>query len=354
MTLRALLPLAARAARRVLARAAPPFALVALVLLAGPRAAPDVPGERAQAAVAAARREVAWSALLLLVLPVAAHAAAGAGARWRGCERDWLGALPVPRAGVALAELAGALVAALALLGATAAAAERAGRGAGGARLVRGLAAPRAVLAGEDERVAWTVDGGALAGGDRLRLVLATAPGSGPSAPVALSLSRGGARARTEAVAFGRATVEAPLPAGGDGPLELALERRGPGCTVVLAPGALALVDGSAPARAASLGVLARAAPLAAAALALAAGLGAWMGSGVAAGLALALLLPALAAGRGAPWLPGSDLLLALAEAGDGLAPPPLALGPALLGAAAAVALGTALAARGLDRGEGA
>ncbi len=80
-------------------------------------------------------------------------------------------------------------------------------------------------------------------------------------------------------------------------------------------------------------------------------GFGAWMRSVAAGGLALALALPCFGLGRAAPFLPGSDLFLALGETGAGLVPRALAPTPSLAGLTLFALTGLFLARRGLDAG---
>ncbi len=297
------------------------------------------------------RRETTWTALALVALPLALHAAASLGRRWRLGDRAWLGSRAVSRGTVALSAWLGTWIGAIALFGGIALLAE-VGREDGGARRrLRALESPRAALVEPGARTAWSA--GELGDGEGLllHLALGTAPGSGPTATIRATCTRGAESSTAEALVFGRSSIEVEVPRG-HGEVRIEVAKPGPGCTVVLAPGALSLHVAEDRAGLASFELFLRWVLFVGAWTALAMGIGAWMRASVATALALAAALPVLGAGRGAAWLPGADLATALAEAGDGLIPPHAPV-IALFGFAVLALSGIALAARGLDAGAG-
>jgi hypothetical protein len=354
--------LAGLAFRRALTRELVLAIVVLLVLW--PFVLPDAhrasPVLDANAALLAARREATWFGLAFLLLPVFLYRAAATGRHWNDGDREWLGARPVAPYSIVLGAwfglwFAGALLAVVVTLWAE----QAAKRGGLTHRMVRAVPCLGTTLVGSDERRSWEVEdpGGALRHGRSLRLALATAPGAGPTARVRLTCERTSPtsptsptpeRSAVEAIVAGRTSFDLALPSG-DGGVRLTLEKLGAGCTIVLQPNALRLVEPAAGPSAGARAALGRALLFLGAWTALALGFGTWMSTGTATALLLALLLPSgVATAFGELW-PAAGMPGAVSNLGEGLVPAALPAG-ALVGVLAAAGIGLVLARFGLER----
>lgn len=355
--------LALLALRRLLSRT---FLLAALALAALWTLQSFEVREATQAAdealLRATRRESTWLIFALCLLPTCFWAAARVGERWFDGDRDWIGARAITHARFLFSTWCGLWLAAALVCLAIGVGSELAAGGSGAsARELATLDSPTLLLLEDEARGSWVLDEreGVLREGRELRLELRATPGAGPTARVRLSGRRVSSAKRTsmEAIVSGRTRVVLELPPGA-GPLELELEKLGPGCGVLVLPGALDLFEPIASERSGSVALVVRVLAWLGAWLAVALALGTWMRAATATVLTLALQLPlwSLASSPSrvrevaAHLLPGLGLPRALALVGDGLAPAlpshTILLGLALLTGGALWSAG-----RGLRRG---
>lgn len=280
-----------------------------------------------------ARQEL-WTALLLLWAPGLLVLAAGTVPAWRRGEVAWLAPAALGRGRIlASTWLGAALAGALVLLTCAVAAEVRAGEGPPGQRLGQDMPTPRVVLLEGDDARTWQVT--PPAGARTLRVPLVAVMG-GALPTVRLSVQRASGPPRSlERAIPGHVTCEVPLPTG-SGPLEVRLERLGPGAGVAVL-GAAAFTTPAASERLASVGLFARAWLALCAWSALALGLGAWFSGATATLGTLAVAVATWMSDAAPGWLPGRDLGHALEIVGEGFVPP--ALGAAELAAAAAFVL---------------
>lgn len=322
-----------------LRRLLPVWLLVALAagLFLATRGAPAEPLESdalAQAGLRALTRQNAWS-VLLAAAPLFLHAAARLGS---DSSTTWMAPSPAPAFRLALALGAGCALACALATGLTAAASELAVGSAPEAwRLARTGAAPSRLLDDADGRVRWNLD--APERGERLRLWTTVALGSGPAVTASFHARTGLLSTTTEARVAGRTALCLDPPDSAGAPLELELERIGPGALLALPPEALQILAPAASERLTALTLGLRLFLLLATGCALALGLGRFLRASLATGAVLALgLLVATRGGRAELW-PGGDLARAWGELSGGLVPAfprsatlVLAVGLALLG----------------------
>ncbi len=193
----------------------------------------------------------------MLALPAVVFASASFGRRCRGRDRLWLGSRALSRSAITASTWLGNWAGGVALAAGIALAAEvAAGPAASAPRSLRDVPAPPALLVESGERAAWSVTDpeSELAHGRSLRLTLATAPGSSPSALVRFRCARGDAASASEVRVHGRMSIELALPeqTSGTDDVVLSVEKLGEGCTVELLPDALALIEPALSARLAS------------------------------------------------------------------------------------------------------
>jgi hypothetical protein len=287
--------------------------------------------------------EAHWVAFLAFVVPLLVLRAAAARARG---ETAWIS---TSRAGIARAEasLASGAVAAAACVvllwtALGAARVDSAGTIDGFAGTAAG---PETALLEHGRPLAWRADvdsDGSLHA--RIGVSLAIAPGGGGA--LRLAARREGVERAGSARVLPRGDVDVAVPAGA-GPVDFELSLPDPGARGFVVSRELTLwrpVEGSEAAR----GAAQRVALAACAWVALAFGLGAWLRAPL---VLLLMSVTWIAAwwSDGAPrWLPGGDLARALATAGEGRAAAPIGVLD-LVAAAAFIAIGLALSARGVE-----
>ena len=313
-----------------------------------------------KAGLGALQRRSAWSLFVWIAVPNALFMAAGVCRRWSRSEGRWFGALPVSHAEYLLALWIGVWFATLALLGATALAAEAgAGSNAGLRRLQQELPHPRFALVQGDSPRVWPLTGMRLDAGQYVRLRPTVAPGSGPAVTVLVRLLQGPdgpELARVERRVSGRTSLELEVPAATESPwIEVA--RLGTGAVLAVPGGSLTLLDRIDSARELTFALALQLALASGVWTALVLALGSWLRPALAIGATLALFawstgstpLPALESTL--RWLPGTQLPDLWQRIGEGLVP--VRPGPTnwVVGLAA-IASSLILAARGLSRGQ--
>jgi len=295
-------------------------------------------------------RQGVWSGVLLFLAPILLLRAGNTVTRWRSGECDWLGSRPTRRPQILAATWAGMSLAALLLLGMTAALVEGAQVGSGDEETFRyagsySLDEIRRLEPGETTR--WTLPDPGETQGERqpeLRVLVTRTLGNAISTGIVFGATRAGISVEDEHHIMQRGRASVLLPPG-TGDVELSMRNVGEGSIAILTPNTFE-VWMPASERMASMSIAVRAFVLLTALMALALGLGAWVGGATAAGSALTLWLLALRLDFSA-FVPGARLTRAIGFVGDGRLPEPYDL-RALVGLGCALVLGMLLGVRGI------
>ena len=326
----------------------PTAVLLALVLYLRPGPVGGPLGEAAVDAVARGLfRQDAWTAVLLMLTPLAAFHAARLPARWRAGAADWLGSRPVRRSAAILASWGGlAAVVAATLAGASLGIEARAGTGeeARGTPVLVGRTSLDGIVRLEPAGRRTLELEDAATSGLRARVRVAVLPGGDPTGRVALA-TRGQPEAtgqrRATALVDGRTWLEVELPPGTRG-LEVAND--GGAVVALLAEPGIELWRQGGAERGSSLALSLRAALAIGSVTALAFAFATWISRVTAGAAALALWLTWISL---APDAAASQLPAALAAVGEGRLPGVID-GTAVAATAGTLATALGIAVRGL------